>query len=188
MRWIAIAHALPERTRLRCPALRHDDPACERLADALARVQGIHAVHVRPYTGSVVIEHDPIITAPALAEHAARVLECEKVLAMGEPPPVPTTQVPAVSSLARKIVRAAREIDRDIRQSSEGSIDLGTLAMLGLVGAGAAQVASTGELPLPPWFSLTWWGFRTFVTSEQQEIRLERDLDAGEHPSHTAPG
>jgi hypothetical protein len=184
MRWIAIAHALPERTRLRCPALRRDDPACERLADTLARVPGVHAVHVRPYTGSVLIEHDPGVAAPALADEAARVLDCPKVLASGESPPVPT-QVPAFSSLARKIVSAARELDRDIRRKSDGSVDLGTLATLGFVGAGAAQVATTGELPLPPWFNLAWWGFRTFVTSEQREIQLESK--AGELPCPAPP-
>ena len=36
MRWLAIAHHLPERTRLRSPVLRRDPPLCERLADALA--------------------------------------------------------------------------------------------------------------------------------------------------------
>jgi hypothetical protein len=68
---------------------------------------------------------------------------------------------------------------------SDGSVDLGTLATLGMLGAGAVQVATTGALPFAPWFNLAWWGFRTFVTSEQQEIRLESD--AGEHPSHAAP-
>jgi hypothetical protein len=30
---------------------------------------------------------------------------------------------------------------------------------------------------MPPWFNLAWWGFRTFMTAEQEEIEA-----AGEAP------
>jgi hypothetical protein len=30
-------------------------------------------------------------------------------------------------------------------------------------------------VPLPPWFNLAWWGFRTFVTTEQAAIRAETE-------------
>ena len=49
-------------------------------------------------------------------------------------------------------------------------MDLGVLATLGLIGAGAAEIVVTGKLPIPPWFNLAWWGFRTFMTTEQPEI------------------
>jgi hypothetical protein len=26
---------------------------------------------------------------------------------------------------------------------------------------------------LPPWFNLAWWGFRTFMTTEQPEIQAD---------------
>ena len=41
------------------------------------------------------------------------------------------------------------------------------------LGAGAADVIASGKLPLPPWFNLAWWGFRTFMTTEQPEIQAE---------------
>jgi hypothetical protein len=173
-RWLALVHQLPGRTRLRSPLLRRDEPLGEKLADALSAVSGVATVRVRPYTGSVLIEHAPEVTASELAERAALVLDATRIVQPGEDPPMPT-EVPALSSLARKIAAMFREIDRGIRRASEGSVDLGTLATLGFFGAGAAQVVATGKLPLPPWFNLAWWGVRTFVTAEGDEIAAERE-------------
>ena len=172
MRYLAIAHHLPERTRLRSPVLRKDLPICERLADALAAVPGVREVKVRAYTGSVLIEHAADVAVSTLVEESRRVLACDKVLAIGESPPY-DEQVPALSNLARTVVATFREIDRDIRRVSEGEVDLGTLTTLGMIGAGAAQVITNRKLQMPPWFNLAWWGFRTFVTAEQDEIGIE---------------
>lgn len=177
MSWLAISHELPERTRLRSPILRKDVAACERVADALADVGGVREVRVRPYTGSVLIVHADDVTAKSLLDVVARALGNPKILAPGERPPV-EGDVPAMTSLARKVVHAIREIDDEVKRATEGTIDLGTLTTLGFVGAGALEIAGTGQLPLPPWFNLAWWGFRTFVTTEQEEIRAECDGEA----------
>jgi hypothetical protein len=168
-RWVQIAHRLAERTRLRSPQLRNDLPACECVADALAAIGGVREVRARPYTGSVLVLHADDIAAPALAEITARVLDVTTVLTPGEPLPL-DTDVPPLASIARTLASVVREIDADVRRSSEGAVDLGTLVTLGFFGAGALDVAASGQLPLPPWFQLAWWGFRTFMTTEQQEI------------------
>jgi hypothetical protein len=167
--WVQIAHAITDRTRLRSPLLRNDVARCEQVADALAALPGVERVTARPYTGSVLVEHSTsAISADAVISAAARVLGAE-TLASGTPPPV-EPHAPPFSAVARKLVHAVREIDEDIRRRSAGSVDLGTLATLGFFGAGAAEVMATGKLPMPPWFNLAWWGFRTFVTTEQDEI------------------
>ena len=171
-RWIQIAHHLPDRTRLRTPVLRRDQSACERVADALAGIGGVRQVAVRPYTGSILIDHEARVSIDAVVAEARRVLGIERVLAAGERPPL-DPQVPAFSALARKLVAAVLEIDRDIRRGTAGTADLGTLATLGFIGAGAAEIVATGELPLPPWFNLSWWAFRMFTTTERDEIELE---------------
>ena len=172
MTWLAIAHAIAGRTRLRSPLLRKDPATCHRIADVLAAVPGVHEVQVRPFTGSALVLHDRELAAPALADAMARALGGAQVLAPGERPPLPA-EIPAFSAVARKLASAVQEIDRDIRRASNGSVDLGTLAALGFIGAGATEVARTGQLPLPPWFNLAWWGFRTFVTTEADEIEAE---------------
>ena len=171
MSYIQIVHELPGRTRLRSPLLRRDDARCEQVADALAEQEGVREVVCRPYTGSVLVQHAPTLVADALADVAANVLDVY-VLSRGAHPPL-TTSVPPFSSVARKLVQAFREIDRDVRAKSDGAVDLGTLVTLGLFGAGAAEVAVTGKLPLPPWFNLAWWGYRTFMTAEREEIEAD---------------
>jgi len=179
MRWLVIAHHLPGRTRLRTPVLRKDPPACERLADTVAAIPGVREVKIRPYTGSALIEHATTLSLGTLVEAVQRALAIDHVLAADEQPPL-DADVPPFSSIARKLVIAVRELDRDIRRGSDGTIDLGLLATLGFLGAGAAEVVASGKLPLPPWFNLAWWGFRTFMTTEQAEIQA----DDGGPPGH----
>jgi hypothetical protein len=172
IRWLQIAHHLPERTRLRSPVLRKDAAACERLADALAVLPGVREVRARPFTGSALIQHAPEVSIATLVDTAKRVLDCARVLAIGERPPI-DTRVPPLATLARTLVATVHELDRDLRRASEGTVDLGTLATVGFFGAGALEIATSGNLPMPPWFNLAWWGFRTFVTTEQDEIDAE---------------
>lgn len=181
MRWLAIAHHLPERTRLRSPALRRDPAACERVADVLAAVSGVREVRVRPYTGSVLILHDDGLAIGALTEAAGRALGGARILAIGEAPPL-ADAVPAFSSLRGKLVAIAHEIDREIRRGSDGSLDLGTLATLGFAGAGAFKVAATGELPAPPWFNLAWWAYRTFMTTHHAHAPHDAEAAGGSPP------
>jgi hypothetical protein len=165
MPWLAIAHHLPERTRLRCPMLRRNAAACTKLADVLADVPGVHEVRVRPYTGSALILHDAGVAIGALTEAASQALGGARVLAHGEVPPL-SAAGPAFSSIRQKLIVIAREIDSNIRRSSDGSVDLGTLATLGFASAGAVQIAASEELPAPPWFNLAWWAYRMFMTTQ----------------------
>jgi len=172
MSWIQVVHQLPGRTRLLSAVLRRDEGRCEKLADALTAMRGIREVRVRPYTGTVLVSHDRSLTANTIAEAAGHMLEV-RVLARGGNPPLPD-HVPPLSSVAKNLAHMVREIDRDIRRKSDGSVDLGTLVTLGLLGAGAAEVVATGTMPAPPWFNLAWWGIRTFVSAEHEEIEADR--------------
>lgn len=167
--YLQIVHAIPGRTRLRCPALRRDAAAVEAVADKLAAAPGVHEVAVRPYTGSLLITHDRAIGARQLVDVAQTVLACQPVLAPGELPPR-DPDVPRLSRIARLFADAFRDLDRDLLRLSRGSFDLGTLATLGFFAGGAAEVLAERKLELPPWFNLAWWGYRTFMTNEQDEI------------------
>lgn len=173
MSWLAIAHHLPERTRLICPPVRKDEAACDRLADALSAVPGVVEVKVRPYTASAVITHRPDVALQTLVDVAQRTTGAERVLAQGEAPPLDPA-VPPLATIAKQLATVVRELDRDLLRSTRGSLDLGTLATLGFVGAGAAEVLATRKLPMPPWFNLAWWGFRTFMTAEEDEIAASK--------------
>ena len=169
MRYLQIVHVLPGRVRLRCPALREDRDGADRVADALSQTPGVHEVKIRPYTGSILIEHEPGVTTDALVDVAKGVLACDRVVAQGEEPPLPP-EVPELAHIAKTLAATVGTLDRDILRMTEGDLDLGTLVTLGLFSVGAAQAIIDRELPLPPWFQLAWWGYRTFMTAEQDEI------------------
>jgi heavy-metal-associated domain-containing protein len=172
MRYLQLTHAIPGRTRLRCPTLRRDGEAIARVADALAAVAGVHEVKVRPYTGSVLVHHEPAVAPNALVDVMRGVLGIEHVLGPNELPPQEGA-IPELSKIAKLAATAFRELDRDILAATRGSFDLGTLATLGFFGAGALGIAAERTIELPPWFNLAWWGYRTFMTSEQDEIEWQ---------------
>lgn len=179
VRYLQIVHAIPGRTRLRCPALREHPDQVVCVADALAAVAGVHEVKVRPYTGSILVLHEPAVLPATLVEAAQQVLACERVVARGESPP-PDKFAPELSKIARLAAEAFRDLDREMLRRSEGSLDLGVLATLGFLGAGAVQLAIEREVELPQWFNLAWWGYRTFMTNELDEIESVGERTATE--------
>ncbi len=169
MRHLRIVHAIPGRTRLRYPALRECPADAERIAEALAATAGVHDVRVRAYTGSILVEHDERVTSAALVAVVQEVLPPELVLGRDEPlPPEPPRRY--LSKIAKLAAAAMRDLDLEVARLTDGSLDLGTLTTLGFFGVGALQLAFEREVETPPWFNLAWWGYRMFMTNEQEEI------------------
>ena len=162
--YIQLAHQVPERTRLRLAPAPVDPILAERLANALVTVPGMRDVQINRRTGSVLCHHQVGIDAgsifPLLQDtcHAT-------ILQPGETPPVPPP-VGGSSTVSRALANAFRSMNTELLTATKGSIDLGTAAAFGFMSAGAFEVAATGKLPVPPWFNLAWWSFRTFMTFE----------------------
>src|SRR5262249_10587913 len=94
----------------------------------------------------------------------------EIIVRPGEPLPPQAARARRLESVQEisRIERAAatffHDVNMDVLEATEGRIDLGTLASVTFAAAGAAEVAVQQKLPLPPWFQLAWWAFRTFTT------------------------
>jgi hypothetical protein len=163
-RVIRLAHASAGRLRLRLPWLRGDRDAATALAERIAERPGVIEVTVRPRTGSLLCSYDERRTSPGkLIAAVRRETGVATVLRAGAALPAAVgTGRPPGSRVGRAFVDAFRNLDDDIYAATSGRFDLGTLAGLGLLTAGAAEVAVTRQLPAPPWFSLAWWAFRTF--------------------------
>jgi hypothetical protein len=174
MRWLQLVHSVPGRTRLRFPALRHEPATQERVADELVAVTGVREVRIRPFTGSILVTHDRGLTGAAVLDAAHRITGADFVLAAGQSPPV-SGEAPTLSRIAQLTARAFRDIDHDVLLRSGGSLDLGTLVTLGFLAAGAIGIGVDRQIQMPPWFNLAWWGYRTFMVNEQEEINAEGD-------------
>jgi hypothetical protein len=168
LRVIQIAHSSAGRLRLRLPWLHADRDMATALADLLAARRGVIEVAVRPRTGSVLCVFDQRgVDARNLIAAVRRATRVAVVLPPGAPVRAPAGRGrPAASSVRHALVDAFRGLDEDVYRATSGRVDLGTLAGLGLLVAGAAEVGMTRQLPVPPWFSLAWWAFRTFTMSE----------------------
>ncbi len=64
-----------------------------------------------------------------------------------------------------------REVDQGVHRATEGRLDLATLAVVTFAGVGTLNTLATGQLPLPPWYSLAWWSFRVLWTVERDALR-----------------
>ena len=85
-----IVHAMRGRARLRIAARLGDTPFFAALATGLATIPGVYKVDVRPFTGSVVVDHGPPLARIGEAARAAH------LFALGGPvaPPPPPLQLP----------------------------------------------------------------------------------------------
>lgn len=172
---IEIVHRLEGRLRLRVFWL-HDHPwFAPRLIDALSRLDGVDAVQVRAYTGSVLVEHQPDrIDEGALLDAVRRVVGGH-VRRTGEELPDEVLDLHREAfeegtDLARSAAALLKSVDAGIVRATEGRADAATLAAAVFLAAGAVEIVGTGKLPIPPWFQLAWWAFRTFATLEQRTI------------------
>lgn len=192
-RIIYIVHTSPGRTRLRLPWLRSDANEATSLADALLRVKGVQEVQVRPYTGSVLCLHDPReLSLEGLLEAVRRSTGVDVLLRPGEEPPDGDALLRSLttgSGVARAASTFFKNVNVDVLRATEGHMDLGTLTTLTFAAAGAVEVAVKGKLPPPPWFSLGWWAFQTFINMERVAIRnTEAEVRHNGNGAAAAPG
>lgn len=159
-------HCIPGRLRLRLPWLADFPAEAEPLADHLAALAGVERVEIRARTGSVLCHFDEALIDAATVVAAVGDRSGAREGA-GESPPRPRRRRPG--SLGRALTRSAVEIDGDLLEASGGRVDLGTLAALAFLAIGAVEIVATRKLPVPPWFNLAWWAFRTFTEFEVED-------------------
>jgi len=169
-RIVRIVHSLPGRLRLRLPWLHDRREAAVPLADRLSTLPGIAEVRVNPFSGSVLFLYDEEqLDESRLLAAVREATGVEIVARSGEPLPpeaVAALQLeakPEISRIERAAATFFHEVNLDVLEASEGRIDLGTLASVMFAATGAAEVALQRKLPLPQWFQLAWWSFRTFT-------------------------
>jgi hypothetical protein len=189
LRVIRRVHALPGRLRVRLPWLSSARAEAAAVADRLAGLAGMEEVQVRPRTGSVLCRYDPdALDEERILAEIRRATAVAVVLQPGQP--VPTDALPArrpagESSVARALEDAARGINREVYHATEGRLDLGTLAGLGFIVAGAAEILAARRLPAPPWFNLGWMALRTFTMFEHPHAAPE--TETASPPSSPTP-
>jgi len=176
-RVIYVVHQSRGRLRLRLALLRDERELAEAIADQLSALDGVESVEVRPFTGSVLCAYDGWALQPDRLIDSVRALaQADRVVGENEerPAEVEREMVRSARLNGSGVARAAstfvEELDLEVLRATNGGLNLGTLAALGFMAAGAAEIVSTGKIPMPPWFNLGWWAFRTFAISEKRTL------------------
>jgi Heavy metal associated domain 2 len=179
-----VVHELPGRTRLRVPAALLSPERAERLADALTAVAGVAKVEINIRTGGVLVSHAPSLLAADLSARAEATLSSLQAEGV---PVSPSADGKGITSIARDLKRVFVDADRDLRKATDGMLDLGTATTLTMLAAGAVEIAVTEKLPVPPWFNLAWWSFRTFMTTIEVKAVAAHEVRPAEPPKGVEP-
>lgn len=172
---LRVIHEIPGRLRARWPMLRNLPLELRAdLEDRIATHPGVLAVELRPLTGSILVDHDPEHLGPRGALELLRdACGVRLVLGLEDDAPAPAQRPPGAGEPTRLALAAARFFDQlsdDVRAATDGRADLATLVPLSFFTLGVLEVAATREVPAPPWWSLCWWSFRSFLSLNEPAI------------------
>jgi hypothetical protein len=146
---IRTLHLLPGRVRFEIPKLKGNAAACEQLATAIGRLEGVEGAEVNAVTGTVLIRFDAAKLEPELLVAAlVRLLDLEHE--MENPPP---------AAAGREMVRVARALDRAVYDRTGGLLDLRTALPIGLAGLGVYRLMARKGTALPAAATLIWWAY-----------------------------
>lgn len=176
-RVVYVVHESWGRVRMRMEWIREERDEANRVADGLSGLMGVDTVEIRPFTGSVLVGFDPVQTGPkAIAGELAALSQATAICWPGEERPAEIERelvrvaLASGSGVARAATQFMEEVDLAVLRATNGGVNLGTLAALSFMAAGAAEVVTKRKLPLPPWFQFGWWAFRTFSITEKRTI------------------
>jgi hypothetical protein len=138
-----VSHVTGGRVRFRIPARRLDEAYFAALKQQVGEWPGITQVDVNPLTASVLVFFTEGTDALARAAQS-------DLFELAEAPPAPSP-VPIAVTARRRLEQA----DIRLREMSGGSTDVRSLAVVGLVAAGASQLLR-GNVAAPA-VTLLWY-------------------------------
>jgi hypothetical protein len=175
---LKVVHALPGRVRLKVPRVKGNRTLARRAEKKLAQVPGIKQVEAKANTGSLLLHYD----AEALCAEASLGI-LEETLGELFPEIEVVSLITALACLGKSpgaepglaltegITSSFRGLNAKVSQLT-GGLDLKILVPLVLIFFGLRGLWQSEKVTAPPWFTLLWSGFASFVL-------LNRDLITG---------
>jgi len=149
------------RVRLRIPAKKSDARYFEAVEQAFKGCAGVEEVSSNPVTGSMLIHFSG--TADAVLAFA----ENKQLFTVVE-------EAAQRTDFHQSVSESFNTIDRRVRGWTQGSINLGGLAFVALVGAGIYQITK-GNFAAIPWYSAFWYALGIF--SKSSDTKSSKDLN-----------
>ena len=172
--FVRVVHRTSTRTRLRTRGMKGNREYFEQLRGELAKMAGVHSVHVNPLTESVLLEHDVPID-PLLRDAERRGFLHLDLQPVEEEP-----------YLAR-IGRALSDSDQKLHQASSGRVNLDTMTFLGMLAGGVYQC--THGHALPAGVTMLRYALEFVNSAAKDELaRRQRNGNGAEHEAEAAAG
>ncbi len=164
-----VVHHIPGRLRVRLPRSRRDPRLLGELREFVSGLGGVHQVEINPVTGSILVHYHP-----ESHEQIQNLLRADREQSMLDTPPELTEAdqladrieqeaefLAAHSELALHVVRIVKNLNRQIREASDNTVDLKVLLPAGL--AVWAFFKAGAEVATPLWVTLSIFSFNSFV-------------------------
>lgn len=138
-----VCHQTRDRIRLRVPSRKGEPDYFARIQARLETMPGVIRVETSALTGSL------LLLCPGSSPGVLESLRAGSLLALRESPRVRRP-------LATRTVESFREVDAWVERSTGGELDLPSLALVGLIVAGIAQILR-GNFTAPAWYTAFWY-------------------------------
>ncbi len=158
-----ISHRTPERLRIRIPCRKGDAAYFSSMEDVCRGIAGVRSAQANPLTGSLLLTLGP--GSDLLLPEIARKLDIR-------------LQTGIRTTLERKAVNQIGDINKKVRNFTNGEIDLNSIAFLCCLGLGFYQI-SIGNLTAPAWYVAFWYAMN---------LTSSKDSTGGKSPTLSESG
>jgi hypothetical protein len=176
-----VAHATHGRVRLKIPAAKRNPDLLNQIKAAFETLPGIDSIEVRQESGSLVICYDPdhhqdiasLFVSLSQAQAAPVAVDHPAVApAAHRPPPTKvddlTSSIEAEaeylaehSHIARSVVEAVKQLDRQLKRSSNNNLDLKIMVPIALAAVTFLEIGAAAATPM--WVTLAIFSMNHFV-------------------------
>jgi hypothetical protein len=153
-----IAHASTGRLRIRIASKKGDVAALKSYGDQLASCPGILSIEVNPSTGSILLLHQT--TVHEISEY----VRSKDLFSLQEQE---VQKVPS-ADIRRSLGDTFKSVDRQIKNLTDGDMDLSGFAFAALIVVGTAQIL-TGNAGAIPWFAAYWYAYHLYSRTNEGE-------------------
>jgi hypothetical protein len=163
-----VAHLIPGRLRLALAAARGDVGFLSRAAAQVGEIPGVQWVSISPQAGSLVVhyqENEQTDIVGAVGDLGKRLQLFHLVREPGKHRiGAPKHLKSHGSELARELLAFATALDQELKQATDGILDLRMLLPAGAGALSAATRARQPAGPTPLWLTLAIFAFHSFVS------------------------
>ncbi|OPY76379.1 MAG: hypothetical protein A4E64_01538 [Syntrophorhabdus sp. PtaU1.Bin058] len=154
-----VCHNTLNRLRVRIPSKRRNAEYFTALEKDLITIEGVESVIANPVTASLLLVHN--VSLERLSEYAAE----KQLFSLIHIPP---KQMTFHDSLTHNF----NVLDKKVKDYTQGATDIGSLAFLGLAGAGIYQI-SKGNFTAPAWYTAFWYALNIFLKTDKKNDNAE---------------